>query len=82
MRRAPEKLKNFDVPSYDSVFIGGSNMAVEGHRLYPKWRAALEKVIDVKTARDARTQGTPAWTAWEAQLQKAYMAYDEVAREV
>ncbi len=57
-------------------------MAVEDHPLYPKWRAALEKVIAAKEMRDACRVGTPAWTAAELELQKAYIDYDLVAREV
>jgi hypothetical protein len=57
-------------------------MAVEDHPLYPKWRAALEKVIAAKEMRDACRVGTPAWTAAESELQKAYIDYDLVAREV
>jgi len=57
-------------------------MVVEDHRLYPKWRAALERVIVSKEARDACREGTPSWTAAESELQKAYIAYNLVAREV
>jgi hypothetical protein len=57
-------------------------MAVEDHPLYPKWHAALERVIAAKAARDVCREGTPAWTVAESELQKAYIGYDLVAREV
>ena len=58
------------------------NMPVEDHPLYPKWRAALERVIATKEARNACTQGTPAYTAHDAQYQAALVAHDLIAREV
>jgi len=57
-------------------------MAVEDHPLYPKWLAALERVIETKTRRDLCTQGSPSWTACDSDYQKALVAYDLVAREI
>jgi hypothetical protein len=57
-------------------------VAVEEHPLYPKWLAALESLIAAKAARDNCKQGAPAWTACEAKLQRAFLTYDQVAREI
>jgi len=57
-------------------------MAVEDHPLYPKWRAALERVVDMRERRDQCHQGTAAWTAVEAEYQQALREYDLVGREV
>jgi hypothetical protein len=57
-------------------------MATEDHPLYPKWCAALDRVIAAKEMLEVARQGTPSWTAAESEYQAALMAYDAVARVV
>jgi hypothetical protein len=57
-------------------------MAIEDHPLYPEWRAALERVIATKGARDAHRIGSKEFHEADAQYQAALTAYDAVARMV
>jgi|GraSoi2013_100cm_1033763.scaffolds.fasta_scaffold22227_5 hypothetical protein len=57
-------------------------MAVEDNPLYPKWRASLERLIETKSKRNACTQGSPSWTAYDSDYQKALVAHDLIVREI
>jgi hypothetical protein len=52
-------------------------MAVEDHRLYSKWRAALEMVLATKKSRDIPFHGSSEYQAAELQHRAAF--YDAVA---
>ena len=57
-------------------------MAVEDHRLYPEWRAALEMVIATREARDTHRIGSKEYQAANTQSQAALAAYDAIGRKV
>jgi hypothetical protein len=57
-------------------------MAVEDHPIYPRWRAAVERVIKAKERRTECREGTPAYTAADDEYQQALIAYDMIARQV
>jgi hypothetical protein len=57
-------------------------MAVEDHRLYPEWRAALEMVIATREARDTHRIGSKEYEAANAEYQAALAAYDAIGRKV
>ena len=57
-------------------------MAVEDHRLYPEWKAALEMVIATREARDTHRIGSKEYQAANAEYQAALAAYDAIGRKV
>jgi cytochrome c len=57
-------------------------MPVEDHPIYPRWRAAIERVIETKERRNGCRQSTPANTAADDEYQQALIAYDMIARQV
>ena len=57
-------------------------MGIEDHPLYPEWRAALERVIATKRARDSHRIGSKEFHETDAEYQAALTAYDAVARMV
>jgi hypothetical protein len=56
-------------------------MALEDHRLYSEWRAALEMVLATKEARDIHFPGSSEYQAAELQHRAALTDYDAVARK-
>jgi hypothetical protein len=58
-------------------------MAVENHPLYPKWRAALERLIEAKARfDDAFEHDTPAWRAAQQDWNDALIAYAKIAEDL
>jgi hypothetical protein len=57
-------------------------MDVKDHPLYSEWKAALERVIATKRARDSHRIGSKEFRAANAEYVAALAAYDAVARKV
>ena len=58
-------------------------MAVEDHSQYPKWRRALEDLIEAQQQhKDAEKIGPTAAAAAMQELQRALTAYHAVAIEI
>jgi hypothetical protein len=54
----------------------------ESSAILSAWRAAADRAMAARDARDQEKVGTPAWDAADAQYQAALAAYSKIANQV